>query len=476
MPSGMPYYLIKENIGAQVHEVVHPRLTPPNTLDINNGAYESLMKINVTHNGVYWDNDTELALWRFNFFDNGNPLTALEIDNLIHEFYIFKDDGDTVWTAADFLVDASATILDGQVKMTFVESTVDMDVVIPANPEHTTNRYFFVVQLEGNASIQTPNGFNISYDPDGYSSGNWNEVEHEDEDMILTVEYARLTVAGRFRAVGPIIDLPFLQPPYIDNIQALGNEVNLTWILSPSPSVNWYEIYGGPSQISIDFNTILYKTPFEPAPATQFWAQFNFDTVGNPEYYFVVRAVNDSMVPMRSTTSNTAGYYTMNFSAGLNTFSPPLKPFTPRTLDLVMADMGATTISWLNSTDDWLTFPIEPVTPMMEMGKGYVVELPGPLNFIFTGEPGAMIKYTESWGFPAGSLVTASVVGDNIVRPCSRRRLLSHSALRSCGGRQWLEHLQHRRIHGRVQRKRDVRAAPEACVGRYVSRLVRRPD
>jgi hypothetical protein len=79
-----------------------------------------------------------------------------------------------------------------------------------------------------------------------------------------------------------------------------------------------------------------------------------------------------------------------------------------------MADMGATTISWLNSTDDWLTFPIEPVTPIMEMGKGYVIELPAPLNYIFTGEPGAMIKYTESWGFPAGSLVTASVVGNNV--------------------------------------------------------------
>jgi hypothetical protein len=79
-----------------------------------------------------------------------------------------------------------------------------------------------------------------------------------------------------------------------------------------------------------------------------------------------------------------------------------------------MADIGASTVSWLDMNDDWQTHPPSPA-PFAEMGKGYVLEAPSDLRYVFTGEPAAMIMHVDGyeWDFPEDSQVVASVVGND---------------------------------------------------------------
>jgi parallel beta-helix repeat protein len=211
----------------------------------------------------------------------------------------------------------------------------------------------------------------------------------------------------------PIIEIPSIPlPPYITNLQVVGEDVNITWTLSPSINVNAYDIYGGSTQTSIDFDSSIFSTPDEGAPALQSWAQFPFDVASIPEYYFVLRARNNTLFES-SSTSNTAGYYTMNFDEGLNTFSLPLEPFMPISLDAIMTQIGASSASWLDDNDDWWTYPPSP-TPFAEVGKGYVLNLSGSSSHVFTGMPKSMIMYNDGWGFPANSLVSAVVTGGDV--------------------------------------------------------------
>jgi parallel beta-helix repeat protein len=188
------------------------------------------------------------------------------------------------------------------------------------------------------------------------------------------------------------------RPPHITDLRVVGNEINITWNLSPSSNVEAYDIYSGPTQTSINLNDLLLATPDESPPAQQWWAQFPFDTTANREYYFVVRA-RSTILQERSVTSNTMGYYRMDFEAGLNTFSLPLKQVLPQSLDVQMLDMGADSISWLDGNDDWQTYPANPSAPMAEMGEGYVVEFPAATSHVFTGEPAAMVLYNDGFGF-----------------------------------------------------------------------------
>jgi len=86
------------------------------------------------------------------------------------------------------------------------------------------------------------------------------------------------------------------------------------------------------------------------------------------------------------------------FGAGLNTFSLPLQPFTALSLDVLMTDLGATTISWLDEGNNWQTYPS--ASPQLtEVGKGYVVEFDSSARYVFTGQPASMIIYQEGFGF-----------------------------------------------------------------------------
>jgi hypothetical protein len=200
----------------------------------------------------------------------------------------------------------------------------------------------------------------------------------------LTVEFPLVTIT-----VLP----PALQPVITDlNIEPGG--VNITF--SEVIGAEQYEIYGGPTQTSLDL-ILGNALGIVLAPQT-FWIDpLSLGTYD--QFYYVVRAVDTGTVPWtRSTTSNTGGYYRVQFDAGENTLSLPLEPFGTLPLDSLMTDMGASSISILDANDDWQTYSSNP-PGNARTGEGYVVEMPLAGSYEFTGEPAAMVKYEEGFGF-----------------------------------------------------------------------------
>ncbi|MCK5548718.1 MAG: VWA domain-containing protein, partial [Thermoplasmata archaeon] len=109
--------------------------------------------------------------------------------------------------------------------------------------------------------------------------------------------------------------------PYITNVEIEPGGVKVTW--NGIPGADLYEIYGGPDQtaLNLDLADVLDSTS---APQTT-WIDANRISTNPDEYYYVVRAIyTDSNPTIRSATSNTGGYYRIQFDAGLNTFSLPL--------------------------------------------------------------------------------------------------------------------------------------------------------
>jgi hypothetical protein len=187
-----------------------------------------------------------------------------------------------------------------------------------------------------------------------------------------------------------------------------GMDAVLYWDPPPSLDLDYYLIYRSSSQTNFDFDTVWMNTSIDINPVTgvldplyAMWLDKNVTNGSHPEYrdeyYYTIRAVN--MKGQRSTTSNTVGYYIMQFDEGNNTFSMPLQSFVSPSLNALMSEMGASSISWLDANDDWLTYPLNPLTPQAEMGMGYVVEFSNPSRYVFTGEPASMIIYKEGFGF-----------------------------------------------------------------------------
>jgi hypothetical protein len=273
----------------------------------------------------------------------------------------------------------------------------DVNEDISIGEEHYMN-----YQIKSN--VPSPPNWNITKKPEAnitYTNWRGNEVTAMIPDVFVTVLS------------------PQLLPPYVTDLLVVGSELNITWDLSPSLNVNAYDIYGGPTQTSIDFAAVIASTPDEPPPATQNWVQFPFNVTADPEFYFVVRARNNAGGPEWSPSSNTAGYFTSIFDAGTNTFSLPLQPFSPTNVeDYLGVIPNALSISYLDGNDDWQTLQpptMPPFTPAVQ-GTGYVLETSDVSSFTFTGQPAAMISYIDEfvWDFQAGALVSASTSGNDV--------------------------------------------------------------
>jgi parallel beta-helix repeat protein len=206
----------------------------------------------------------------------------------------------------------------------------------------------------------------------------------------------------------PVAPPPPLSPYIYDYAMPNKRDIFLSWDFPPSQGVSHFLIYRASNQTDFDFsapwvNTSSDINPITKArnPLTTIWLDVNATNIGHPDYrkeqYYAIRTVN--IKGLLSATSNTVGYYQMEFVAGPNAFSLPLKQPVPQSLDALMLDMGTETISWLDQNDDWQTYPANPITPMAEMGGGYVVEFPAPSSYVFTGEPASMVLYQDGFGF-----------------------------------------------------------------------------
>jgi hypothetical protein len=211
----------------------------------------------------------------------------------------------------------------------------------------------------------------------------------------------------------PVTQIDVLVPPiHTPELEiekaANGNDILLSWELPQLSAVDNYLIYRSTSQVGFDFTLPWKDTSTDVNPATGTidplnctWVDVGATDPSHPnyrdEYYYIVRAKN--LLGMESTTSNTVGYSIVQFDSGLNTLSLPLKPDNPMSLDALMSDIGADSISWLDQNDDWQTHPSNPTTPTSRIGEGYVVEFSAPSSHVFTGAPAAMIIHGEAFGF-----------------------------------------------------------------------------
>jgi hypothetical protein len=282
---------------------------------------------------------------------------------------------------------------------TVCEIRWDINEDISIGEEHWMN-----YQIKAN--VPSPPNWNITKKPEAnitYTNWRGDEVTAGIPDVFITVLS------------------PQLLPPYVTDIIPANLELNITWNLSPSLTVNAYDIYGGPTQTLIDFNAVIASTPDEPPPAARTWVKFPFNYLADPEFYFVVRARNNAGGPEWSPSSNTAGYYTIDFDGGTNTFSLPLEPFSVSAMNLedyLAIIPNALSVSYLDGNDDWQTLQpptMPPFTPAVQ-GQGYVLETSDITNHTFTGQPSAMISYMDGilWDFQAGALVSASISGSDV--------------------------------------------------------------
>jgi len=219
-----------------------------------------------------------------------------------------------------------------------------------------------------------------------------------------------------------------------------GTDILLAWEAPLSGTADFYRIYRRTTPRGIDLLTPYAATA---GPGTAFT---DIAASGAPgERYYVVRAVN-ATINVTGPTSNTAGAYTVALFAGPNAISLPLEPFTAKTVADLQADLGASSVSYMDPAGTWLAYPPAPDIPAA-VGRGYVVTLPAGGLHTFTGYPGAMIHYAEGFGFTAteASSLTAIVTGGDIVLTWATVSGADHYCVRRSGIRQgfhtgaWIE-------------------------------------
>jgi hypothetical protein len=196
---------------------------------------------------------------------------------------------------------------------------------------------------------------------------------------------------------------PFQRPPlHPTSLRITVNNtlnVRLDWNASESPNVTHYQIYRSENQTDFDFSTPIYDTSFDLDPLRINWTDFGAASAVAPsEYYYIVQAVNEQ--GLRSITSNTAGKWTKQFKAGLNSFSLPLEPLEETNISWYADNIAnATFVRWMNDSGRWVTYyrgmGDSTKDTIAKMGHAYEIYLENASFFTFCGYPGSMIRFAE---------------------------------------------------------------------------------
>ena len=109
-----------------------------------------------------------------------------------------------------------------------------------------------------------------------------------------------------------------------------------------------------------------------------------YDTADGLRHGFIARPVDEAE------NNHFGNFYTVTLSKGLNMLSVPLASPTPMTAKSLVAMTGATTIITLDAATQrfiaWTPSAPDDGCPI-EGGKGYIVNVPHPRNFVFVGGP-----------------------------------------------------------------------------------------
>jgi hypothetical protein len=166
-----------QNIGGSVSE--NTTATAPT--EMWDGRTDDLLRVVTTHNGISGDNDLELAQWNLLFEEtSGDPLSSTEANNLIENLYVYYS-ADAGWEATDTMVSTIADLSLSAGVQTIDFTDGDSNVQIPDPTSAKT--YFVVVEMTSDASSQTPNVFQVTFDPDADSL-----VEDRPEDVSVSIQ------------------------------------------------------------------------------------------------------------------------------------------------------------------------------------------------------------------------------------------------------------------------------------------------
>ncbi len=126
------------------------------------GAFDDLLKIDLSHLGHAGDNALELSTLELLFTGpQGAPLTTTEVNNLVNYLLIFRDTGSGAFESdTDVLVKVLTTLSLTAGVQTVTLTDGDPDVAVNAGG---TRSYFVVPMMTGNASSQNPSQFRITH-------------------------------------------------------------------------------------------------------------------------------------------------------------------------------------------------------------------------------------------------------------------------------------------------------------------------
>jgi len=159
------------------------------------GGTEDLLAIAAAHRGRSGDSDLELVTLELRFEDEfGAALSSAQANALIASLEIHRDDGsgafrDGVDTQVHSV--ASLNLSGGLETLTFTDADPNVQV---AHGSPAT--FFVVVELQADASSQTPDRFQVLHMTESSSS-----AEDRDTDIALELEFATETGSGVVRAL-----------------------------------------------------------------------------------------------------------------------------------------------------------------------------------------------------------------------------------------------------------------------------------
>lgn len=197
-------------------------------------------------------------------------------------------------------------------------------------------------------------------------------------------------------------EMPSVEPTNLTTSVVNDKDTMLNWTDPELPFLDHYLIYRSPDHRNFDFASWYHNTSTDVDPLATTWTDLDAAAPGSPrELYYVVRAVY--FYGGLSTTSNTAGKWTLNFDAGLASFSLPLRPFIERNVSWYADQISNLEyMAWLGPDDRWVMRKPHQNEGVKDtaakFGSGYELMFKAESNFTVCGAPGSMIKFKEGLG------------------------------------------------------------------------------
>jgi hypothetical protein len=188
-----------KNIGGSARLAVSD--TAPGTILVQ--SEDDLVKVVLTHNGVAGDRDLEWSTCDLHLLrgDCTTPLTTGEANALIENLRIRLDDGDGIFETGDGTVaDVASLSLDANGTQAISFSDGDADVQVGGGGSKT---YWISALTTDDASIQSPNQFCVTFDPDADALVQGKADGASEPDFSVSIQDTAQTDAGPVTAVAP---------------------------------------------------------------------------------------------------------------------------------------------------------------------------------------------------------------------------------------------------------------------------------